>query len=269
MNVSFIISTYNRHDALICVLNALNKQHDRSFEVVIADDGSAKNTSDAIEKFQKESNLSVTHVWQEDLGFHAAQIRNKAVAKSTGDYLIFLDGDCLVFPDFIDKHLSLAEPGYFVRGSRVMLTELGTRELIEKKVNLSELSLLKLINLRVTKRINRFFPLIKLPLNSLRKRKETDWYGVKTCNLGMWRSDFMSINGFDESYVGWGHEDADLAVRLIRSGVRRKEGVNAVTVMHLWHPLNDRSQLSDNEERLQLVQQSENIRVEQGVSKYL
>jgi len=79
----------------------------------------------------------------------------------------------------------------------------------------------------------------------------------------------MSINGFDESYVGWGHEDADLAVRLIRSGVRRKEGVNAVTVMHLWHPLNDRSQLSDNEERLQLVQQSENIRVEQGVSKYL
>jgi len=85
----------------------------------------------------------------------------------------------------------------------------------------------------------------------------------------MWRSDFMAINGFDESYVGWGHEDADLAVRLIKNGIRRKEGVNAVTVLHLWHPFSDRSHFSDNEERLQLVQQSENIRVEQGVSQYL
>ncbi len=267
--ISIIISTYSRPDALLGVLRSLEEQIGAKFELIIADDGSTSDTSDLIEQFREKSKYIITHVWQEDQGFRAAQIRNKAVAKSVGDYLIFLDGDCLAFPDFIDRHLSLAEPGYFVRGSRVMLTEQGTRDFIEKKVSLTELSLLKLINLRVTKRINRFFPLIKLPLNSLRKRKETDWYGVKTCNLGMWRSDFMSINGFDESYVGWAHEDADLAVRLIRSGVRRKEGVNAVTVMHLWHPLNDRSQLSDNEERLQLVQQSENIRVEQGVSKYL
>lgn len=268
MNVSFIISTYNRHDALTCVLNALNNQYDCSFEVVVADDGSIKDTKYAIEKIRERSKYMVTHVWQEDLGFRAAQIRNKAVAKSTGDYLIFLDGDCLVFPDFISNHLSLAEPGYFVRGSRVMLCEQFTKECIEKNINMTELPKLKLLKLRLMKKINRFFPLIQLPLNGLRKRKATDWYGVKTCNLGMWRSDFMAVNGFDERYVGWGHEDADLAVRLIKNGVRRKEGVNAVTVLHLWHALNDRSNLSENVERLQFVQQSETIRAELGVSQY-
>lgn len=268
MNISVIVSTYNRSDALSCVLNALNSQITIPFELLVADDGSSGDTKEVVANFKKTSKFAIHHIWQEDDGFRAAKIRNKAVAKASGEYLIFLDGDCLVFPDYIEKHLSLAEQGYFVRGSRIMLTERCTKDLIESNVNMPNLSFLKLLQLRLNGGLKRFLPLVRLDLNGMRKRKRSDWYGVKTCNLGMWRNDFMAVNGFDEQYIGWGHEDADLAIRLINNGVYRKEGVNAVTVLHLWHSLNDRSHLKDNENRLKERLQNKATRITHGVSQH-
>ena len=266
--ISVVVSTYNRPEVLSCVLRSLSDQENTSFEVIVADDGSSSSTKDVITKFQQEIKFKLLHVWQEDDGFRAAQIRNKAVAKSSGDYLIFLDGDCLVFSDFIDEHVMLVEAGYFVRGNRVMLSEECTNEFIANNVRMSELSFMRLLRLRFGGKLKRILPLLRLNLNGLRKRKKTDWYGVKTCNLGMWRKDFMAVNGFDEEYIGWGHEDADLAIRLINNGVYRKEGVNAVTVLHLWHPLNDRSHLEENENRLEKRLQSSVTRITHGVSQY-
>ena len=268
MKISVIISTYNRSDALFCVLKSLNDQVDLSFEAIVADDGSSDGTKQMIAEFQKESKFGIMHVWQKDDGFRAAKIRNKAVAKSNGDYLVFLDGDCLTFPEFISRHIALAEKGYFVRGSRVMLSELYTQEFIQSKTRPLSLNFHQLINLWMSKKIKRIYPLINLPLGILRKQKLKNWYGVKTCNLGMWREDFFAVNGFDEHYIGWGHEDADLAIRLINNGIYRKEGVNAVTVFHLWHPLNDRSHLQQNENRLKKLLQSNITRIDNGVSQY-
>lgn len=268
MLTSIIVTTYNRPDALKCVLQALNDLNQSEVEIVIADDGSGDLTKKIVEEYAANSNNKVKHVWQEDNGFRAAQIRNKAVACSAGEYLIFLDGDCVVFPDFVDKHLALSEVGYFVRGSRVMISETYTKEFIQNDINISEMSFFEFLSLRLVKKINRIVPLLAMPLGILRKMKKMDWYGVKTCNLGMWRNDFLAINGFDERYVGWGHEDADLAVRLIRNNVCRKEGVNAVTVLHLWHSMNDRSQLPENVARLKMIQESKDIRAAQGVSQY-
>ncbi len=268
MKYSIIVSTYNRADALLCVLRSMQSQAKISFEVVIADDGSTDDTRGVISEFKKKSKFEIKHVWQEDKGFRAAQIRNKAVAQSSGDYLIFLDGDCVAFPNFISKHGQLAEKGYFVRGSRVMLSEQHTGEFIQSRVNLANTTFINLATLWASKKIKRIYPLISLPLGILRKQKKKDWYGVKTCNLGMWREDFMAVNGFDEQYVGWGHEDADLAIRLINNGIYRKEGVNAVSVLHLWHPLNDRSHIKENESRLKKRLQSNVTRITQGVSQY-
>lgn len=267
--ISIILTTYNRPDALIFVLESLSKQSNLIFEVIIADDGSTDETKKVVNNFKKKVNFKIEHVWQEDDGFRAAKIRNIAVAESKGDYLIFLDGDCLVFPDYLEKQLALAETGFFVRGSRVMLSEECTKDFIHDGVNMSELSISQLIKLRYGGKLKRILPLIRLNLQGMRKRKLKDWYGVKTCNLGMWREDFLAVNGFDEEYVGWGHEDADLAIRMINNGVYRKEGVNAVTVLHLWHPLNDRSHLNKNEDRLKERLQSNATQIKYGVSQYL
>ena len=269
MHVSVIVTTYNREDALLSVLKSLNNQHHSEFGVVIADDGSSKNTSKVIEEFKALSKFEIQHVWQEDNGFRAAKIRNKAVAASNADYLIFIDGDCVAFPDFIARHIQLAEEGSFVRGNRIMLSETYTQEFLQSDIKSSELAFFGLLKLRQTKKIKRILPLLKLPLGGLRKLKKNKWYGVKTCNLGVWRKDFVAINGFDEQYVGWGHEDADLAIRLINNGVYRKEGVNAVTMLHLWHALNDRSHLEKNVLRLEQRIQSNTTRINDGVSQYL
>jgi len=91
---------------------------------------------------------------------------------------------------------------------------------------------------------------------------------VRTFNLALWRSDFARVNGFDELFQGWGHEDADLAVRLMHAGVRRKDGQFALPVLHLWHRESDRGRETENMQRLQARIQSGQIRAEAGLDGY-
>ncbi|MGH8553795.1 MAG: glycosyltransferase, partial [Methylococcales bacterium] len=131
--ISVVVTTYNRPDALLACLNSLIAQSDRNFEILIADDGSGQSTRQAIERFQAEQLTTVIeHVYQQDRGFRAGTIRNKAVARSRGDYIVFIDGDCVVFPDFVAMHRKLAESGYFVAGNRILLS----REFTEIVLNM-------------------------------------------------------------------------------------------------------------------------------------
>ncbi len=267
--VSVVVTTYNRPDALYMVLKGLHAQTYNNFEVIVADDGSGTQTMDMTRKMQLNVRYHLNHIWQEDRGFRAAKARNKAVAASKGAYLIFLDGDCVPLPGFIQKHMCLAESGWFVRGNRVMLSESFTRWILENDVDISQFNFFHFLRHRLSGRIKRIISFFYLPLGPARKLFSRKWKGAKTCNLGMWRKDFIHVNGFDERYTGWGHEDADLVVRLIRSGVYRKEGNFYVPALHLWHALNDRSQLSENESRLQEIIKQRTIHVEQGLSQYL
>jgi glycosyltransferase involved in cell wall biosynthesis len=63
----------------------------------VADDGSAQETAKLIEKATADYSSPLIHAWHEDNGFRAAAIRNLAKSKSSGDYLVFLDGVFLVF----------------------------------------------------------------------------------------------------------------------------------------------------------------------------
>ena len=73
----------------------------------------------------------------------------------------------------------------------------------------------------------------------------------------VWRSDLDRIDGFDASYVGWGLEDSDLLIRLLRAGVNRKDGRFSTGVLHLWHPLADPTLLSANQSLLDAIQHSD------------
>lgn len=267
--VSVIVSTYNRPDALRAVLDGLNAQTHGDFEVIIADDGSGKETRDMLQEIRERLPYPLIHIWQRDKGFRAAKARNKAVAASRGEYLIFLDGDCIPFPNFIEEHLRLAEPKWFVRGNRVMLSESFTQWVLENEVGVTQFRYYEFVKHRMRGNIKRMVPLLHLPLGPVRKIVAKKWEGAKTCNLGVLKSDFMDLNGFDERYIGWGHEDADLVVRLIRSGIYRKEGNFSIPVLHLWHKMNDRSQLEKNEKRLQNALINDHIKAEQGISQYI
>ena len=133
MRVSIIITTYNRPDALLLVLQSIEGQTKLPKEVVIADDGSDTITQELITDFQKSSNLNIIHSWQKDKGFRVAKSRNKAIVKSSGDYIILLDGDVILHRKFIQDHINNAQANYFVQGSRVLLTEDETNKIFDSK----------------------------------------------------------------------------------------------------------------------------------------
>ncbi|HWY24865.1 MAG TPA: glycosyltransferase family 2 protein [Nevskia sp.] len=268
--ISLIVTTYEWPQALSRVLECLDRLDDPRFEIVVADDGSGPATAAAIEAFKRTSRIPLQHSWQPHRGFRAAESRNRAVAKSRGDYLIFLDGDCLARPDFLAAHRALAEDGWFVAGNRALLSQRFSAGLLDSPQAVADWSARPLggwLGARLRGDINRLAPMIHLPAGWQRKNKPREWRGAKTCNLAVWRKDFLGIDGFDESYVGWGHEDADLAVRLIRSGVLRKEGRFAASVLHLWHAAAPRQGLSANEGRLAEIIASDRTRAVLGIGR--
>jgi glycosyltransferase involved in cell wall biosynthesis len=264
--ISVIVTTYNREDALDAVLSALSRQSDRGFEVVIADDGSRPMTAAVLETWRARLGVPLSHVWQMNCGFRAAEIRNRAILASRGDYCIFLDGDCIAAPDFVATHRNLAEPGWFVTGNRVLLSRVLTAVVLRDHLRPETWSASRWIGQRLRGGVNRLAAVLRLPLGPLRKLRSRQWRGARSCNLAVWRSDLERVDGFDACFSGWGREDSDLLIRLLRCGLRRKDGRFATGVIHLWHPQVDRAQLTANDARLGAVLQSDRTRAQRGLS---
>lgn len=264
--ISVIVTTYNRPDALGAVLHGLCWQTDRAFEVIIADDGSGPETAQVIQDFAGNTGLRITHSWQPDQGFRAAESRNRAALRSRGVYCIFLDGDCIPRRDFVARHRALAEPGFFVTGNRVLLSPALTERILRERIDAGGWGVVALLRERLTGGINRLSPALHLPLGPLRKLNDHEWEGARSCNLAIWRRDFHKVDGFDAAFNGWGLEDSDIIVRLTRAGICRKDGRFATGVLHLWHPESDRTALPRNRQRLDAVIGGDRIRAEQGLS---
>jgi glycosyltransferase involved in cell wall biosynthesis len=265
--ISVIATTHDREDALDAVLRGLSRQSDREFEVLVADDGSGPATAELIARWQPRLGRPLGHVWQPHDGFRAAAMRNRAIAASRGTYCIFLDGDCVPRPDFVATHRRFAEPGWFVAGNRILLSQSLTEAVLGEGLEPETWPFAAFVRQRWRGGINRLMPAVRLPLGPLRKAKARSWDGCRTCNLAVWRADLDRVDGFDASYTGWGKEDSDLAVRLLHAGVGRKDGRFATGVLHLWHPMADRSALPRNESRLGEIVHSDRVRAGCGMSQ--
>ena len=270
MRAAVIVTTYNRPDALAAVLAGYSEQTDLDFELLVADDGSTDDTRALLAERANATPFKLHHVWQEDRGFRPGAARNRAAAATTAatPYLIFVDGDCVPAPDFVNRHKHLAATGYFLSGNRVLLSPDFTRRVLADKTPLHRWRAPRWMRHWVTRDVNRLLPLMHLPDGAFRQRHATQWQGVKTCNLSLWRNDFVRVNGFDENYSGWGLEDSDLAIRLIHAGVLHKSARFATPVFHLWHRESDRSQLPENQKRLDEIIASDRIEARLGLNQY-
>lgn len=263
--ISVVLTTYNRSETVAVVLRALQRQTDTDFEVVIADDGSTQAHRAQIRQAGASCRFPLAYVWHPDVGFTVSRARNLGVAQARGSYLVLLDGDCVPDTDFIAQHRRLMQSGFLVNGSRCLLSPEFTRDVIIGAASVVGKPWTYWLQQWRAGRSSKIAPFLRIPDVGLRREKGFRWRGIRSCNMGVWRADFERVNGFDTAFQGWGHEDADLVLRLFHAGVGRKNGFFATEVFHLWHDEASRARASANEDTVRQRIRSGLVRVEQGL----
>ena len=261
-SLSVVVATYEWPRALDVVLRALAEQRNREFEVVVADDGSGADTRELIAEFKRRTGIAVRHVWQEHRGFRVARLRNLAIAALTPadpDYLVFVDGDMLLHREFVTDHRRCARPGWFTQGVRVLADATLTRKLLARPPTaLSPWA-------RGIGGLRRAYLLRSPAAAAATRLLGNALVAIKACNFAAWRDDLVQVNGFDESFEGWGPEDKELALRLRHAGVRRQTLLFGGIAIHLHHPAASREMLAANLERLETTRRQRLTRAARGL----
>lgn len=262
MKTSLVISTYNKPNYLELSLKSALNQTIAPDEIVIADDGSTHDTANLIKSVAQNSTIPIVHVWHEDNGFQLCQIRNKAFARCSGDYILQSDGDIIFEKHFVEDHLRLAEKGYFVCGSRVFLTQDGTQKMLAAKNTTPKLKYMEsshVLNSIRIKPLQKFF--------ALRYGKNIN--KLRGCNMAFWKEDVIKVNGYNEDLTFWGHEDGEFAFRLHFAGIKKKFLKNGGICYHLWHPESSRENEQAHLDAIKKVEENNIKWCENGIDKYL
>ena len=238
--ISLIISFYNKTELLQKVLESIALQTMQDVEVVIADDGSGPQAAAFIEHAAHSYPFPIRHVWHEDKGWRKNAILNKAVMAAKSEYLVFIDGDCLLERHFLEEHYASRKQGEVVTGRRVLLTPKTTEYILAKPLTPHRLGaplFFRLLwetifghqktqleqKIRLPKGLRRLF---------IRERKRY----ILGCNFSLYKEDLLGVNGFDErfQYPGYG-EDIDLEFRLARKGIFAYSRKCQLVQFHCYH----------------------------------
>ncbi|MEH6764560.1 MAG: glycosyltransferase family 2 protein [Aequorivita antarctica] len=261
MKTSLLISTYNWPEALELVLLSVHNQTEQPDEILIADDGSSEVTKNLIEDFKKKMFVPILHFWHEDKGFRKAIILNKAIAAATGDYIIQVDGDCIMHKDFVRDHKALAQPNVYLFGSRVNIQEEFLPKLFASqkiKFNFFDKGIKKRTrNLRVP------------VLSKLYKTSGEVSEKMRGCNVSFWKKDVIAVNGYNEEFEGWGREDSELVIRMMHNGVMGRRLRYRGIVYHIWHKVKDQSRFDINDTLQEKAIAEKSKWCEKGIDKYL
>jgi glycosyltransferase involved in cell wall biosynthesis len=262
MRTALIVTTYDRPDALAAVLASVARQREAPDEIIVADDGSGEPTRTLLREFSARQPATLRHVVQPHEGFRVTRLRNLAIAACRCDYLVFIDGDMLLHPDFIADHRRLARPGYFTQGVRVHADARLTARLIGNPARWPGPFTRGLGGAR------RAYLLRSPALSTATRRLANALVAIKGCNQAFWRDDLARVNGFDERIVGWGPEDKELCARLAHAGVRRQTLLFGGIACHLHHPAASRASLPANLAVLAETRAQRRVRAVRGLDAH-
>lgn len=261
MKTALLISTYNWPKALQLIFKSIAAQSVLPDEILIADDGSMEDTKEIIDAFRTKTNWVIKHIWHEDNGFRKSVILNKAVAQTTCDYIIQIDGDCIMHPKFVEDHIKNAIPNTYLYGTRATITKEALPELYR-----TENIRFHFFSKGIKKRMRTVYSPFLAHFYKTHKGFSSNFRG---CNVSFWKKDFIEVNGYNESFEGWGREDSDLVIRMGNKGVLAKRLRYVGIVYHIYHPENSRDRLSENDAIQQLSIANKMIKAEKGISQYL
>jgi len=234
---SVLIATYRQPRELDLTLAALHRQSEHPTEVLVADDGSAERTAEVIAHWSARSPYPIHHVWQVDNGYRKARIMNEAARRSTGDHLIFIDGDSFPHRRWVEDHMAAADGRTVLCGRRVKLGPRISPTVTRDDIEAGEFDNVlrpRLVRSRLAGDTKRLSLGVRLPRAVARAfhPRPRKLMGV---NFSLPREAFVAVNGYDEAWTVYGHEDRDLELRLIRAGIARAPVLNRAIVFHLHH----------------------------------
>jgi glycosyltransferase involved in cell wall biosynthesis len=246
-SVALIVSTCNQPRHLERCLLALTKQRNQAFELLVADDGSKEETRTIIDSYVGFFGSRLKHEWQEDKGFRKTRILNRCIIATEAEYLIFLDGDCVAHPDYVNEHLAGAVPGEYQNGAIIRLNDALSNEITTQRI--LDGTVFEPTWLRRTGGWNRRYLKLSLPYGVRRwmnghSTTKLYWLGS---NSACWRSDALAVNGFDNRF-SYGFEDGDFGNRLSNYGVRASTVRWTANLLHLDHgrPYRDEAEMARN-----------------------
>ncbi len=235
MFVSVILSTYDSPEWLAKVIWGYAAQTHHGFELVIADDGSSSRTRETIDALRRAAGLDIRHVWQPRRGFRKCSALNEAIRRSSADYLVFSDGDCIPRRDFLAQHVRLAAAGRFLSGGVVRLPLALSRAISIDDIlagRATAASWLVRNGLRPTRKLRLLAGAGRLAAvaDALLTTRAT----FNGHNASAWKADLLAVNGFDER-MGYGGLDRELGERLVNHGVRGRQIRHRAVCVHLDH----------------------------------
>lgn len=229
--VAVIVTTYQRPTNLRFVLTSIARQQGVSepLEVVVADDGSTDDTEQIVREFAKSASFPVSFTTHPHHGFRVGRSRNEGVAASGAPYLVFVDGDCVLPPDYLRSHLNYRRPHVVWTGDAARLTKEQTAELSLRRVAAGDFW--KLVSPSERRRLHQSW----LKSHFYRWTGSSNKPRLYGGGVGIWREDYLRINGYDENFEGWGCEDDDLRHRLGLAGVQVRCLPGKTYTVHAWH----------------------------------
>jgi len=263
MKVTIVISYYKALDNLVIILNALNSQSDKNFEVIVSEDDFNEKTIQFIKETAPTLEFKIHHIYQkEDLGFRKNIMLNRAILTCTTDYMVFIDGDCIPHRHFVKEYRKNLAKAYFLIGRAVMLDK-KMSESLRKEKSIHKLNLISiLLSNSKHKKCTIYSPYFQL---SIKTR------GLVGRNWGIYKQHLIDINGFDNDYIFAGvGEDVDIEWRLLATGIKPKSVKNKAIVYHLYHnKVYSELNVAKNYELLYNKQQINNIKCINGLEQLL
>ncbi len=261
---SILIATYNWPEALELCIRSIWKQSVLPIEIIVCDDGSGSDTANCLRQLQQESPIPIHHVWQEDNGYQAGRIINKGAALAKGEYLVQTDADMILHKHFIKDHLEHATENIFYCGNRYYLNESVTRTLLASKQ--TEVPVMLKFSKNMWRRWRIGF--LQKVMVRLYRIKNMHTY-VASCNMAYWKKDFVTVNGYDESFTGWGFEDTELALRMMNKGIQLRFIRLGAVAYHLYHDMASRHNVTVNYSKALKTYETKRVHCESGVDQYL
>ncbi len=228
MQLSLIVTTYNRPDALAAVLESVRRQRRLPDETLVVDDGSDERTTAVVRRYATVI-PSLRRLWQEHDGFRPSRMRNWGIAEAASEYVAMIDGDMVLHPQFVADHFNNARPGCYSQGVRVPLTERATQAYLQRPFAVRPWHIDGVPKMKYVLRSDRLARWYATPPHGGLKR-------IHSCNQSFWRDDLLDVNGFDERYNNSGGEDRDLCARLVAIGVLQQRLRFTALAYHLYHP---------------------------------